>query len=710
MTGRREGFSPKLEPEGQPDPPAPSFRGPGPAPSPKHHGKSAARPTWATSAVDRVVLIVLSAALVACVVFSQSLFGGLIALTDGILAGLIVVAASGAGMWIVVPLGLSNAPIRWHILLGSAAGMGGLSLLLLAFGLLGWLDQWIWIVLLGAFFGVGIARFALLLQRERSAPPPPHTITRWLWLLAMPFLAIALLAATMPPGMPWGQEAGGYDVLEYHLAVPKEYFQAGRIHFLPHNVYSNFPLNAEMLYLLAMVLKGDPYGGAHLAKLLNAWLAVLTVAAAWLAGREYGPQAGTAAGVLAAACPWLTYLSGVAFVENGMLMFGMMSLAALCRYVKQPQQRLRWALAAGMLAGWSCGFKYIAAPMFLLPIGLGVFATACLRRFGAGTSTRETRWVWPPMLVLVGAGLTVGPWLLRNALMTGDPVFPLGYRVFGAKAGVWNDQLDERWRRGHSPTPEEAAIPTRVEIFLKRVLLEPRIGLMVLLLAPLILFSPRRQTIDAVCALMIATQVLVWLTATHLYARFAVPLIVPVTVLAARAVLVSDYGPVRLGIVGLIVLGVGANLYRVGRLYYDHSHDAVGQRRDPHVAIEWLRWNNPVNENTPPDATVWLVGEARTFYVDRPCYYHVVFNDSPLASVIRRSEDPTDVIAWLRGRGVSHVYVDWAEVRRLGSTYGFPAELNEDKFLQLEEAGLKRVFEKRSPRGRWPFLQVFEVP
>ena len=39
--------------------------------------------------------------------------------------------------------------------------------------------------------------------------------------------------------------------------------------FLKDNVYSNFPENAEMLYLLAMVLKADPYQGIYLAKGLN---------------------------------------------------------------------------------------------------------------------------------------------------------------------------------------------------------------------------------------------------------------------------------------------------------------------------------------------------------------------------------------------------------------------------------------------------------
>jgi len=658
------------------------------------------------------VLIVLSAGIAAVVVFSQSVPAGLIALTDGILATCIVVSACSAGLWIVAALGLGGVPIRWQIMLGAAAGIGALGTLVLGFGLLGWLNRWLWFGLLAAGLLAGLVRVATWLPQAKTRSAPPYTMFRWLWLLAMPFLGFAVLAATIPPGMPWGEEAAGYDVLEYHLAVPKEYLQAGRVHFLAHNVYSNFPSNAEMLYLLAMVLRADPYAGAPVAKLANLWLAILTVAAAWLAGREYGQHTGILAGVLAAACPWLAYLSGVAYVENGMLFFGMMAMAAIGRFAEADgatRGRWRWALAAGMLAGWSCGFKYLAVPMFAVPVVLGVTLTAYRRRLRSGRPGGSLGWLRGPALALIGAGLTASPWLVKNAVNTGDPVFPLGYRVFGAKAGVWNDQLAARWERAHRPTPQEEPWCSRLEILLRRIVVEPRLGLMTILLAPLILVSPQRRLFDAVCALTVVIQVLVWLTATHLYARFAVVVIVPLTLLAARAVLVGDWGPVRLGVVGLVVAGAGANLYHLGGLYYDHSHDALGRRFDPHaVSLEMLRRINPVNVHTPPGATVWLVGEARTFYVDRRCYYHVVFNDDPLAERIRRCKDPAEAVEWLQAVGVTHVYVDWSEVRRLQRTYGFWPELTGPVFARLERAGLRRLTGKSG--GRMPWVEVFEVP
>ena len=54
----------------------------------------------------------------------------------------------------------------------------------------------------------------------------PRFDARWLLpgLLVAPFLIIMFLGAMLP--------AIDFDVLEYHLQGPKEYYQAGRIAFL----------------------------------------------------------------------------------------------------------------------------------------------------------------------------------------------------------------------------------------------------------------------------------------------------------------------------------------------------------------------------------------------------------------------------------------------------------------------------------------------
>ncbi len=63
------------------------------------------------------------------------------------------------------------------------------------------------------------------------------TNVRWLWCGA-PFVVVIALGGTLTPV--------DFDVREYHLQVPKEFYQNGRIDFLPHNVYGNMPLGSEI--------------------------------------------------------------------------------------------------------------------------------------------------------------------------------------------------------------------------------------------------------------------------------------------------------------------------------------------------------------------------------------------------------------------------------------------------------------------------------
>jgi 4-amino-4-deoxy-L-arabinose transferase-like glycosyltransferase len=573
-------------------------------------------------------------------------------------------------------------------------------LLVLLLGLMGLLHRSLWIALLVAMSAAGAVRI------RRWAVDPHLTIDArpqwadWLWLAAAPTLAMALLVATVPPGLLWRAEAGGYDVLEYHLNVPKEYFQSGNIVFLRHNAYSNMPCNAEMLYLLTMVLRGDVWQAASLAKMLNAALAILTAAAVWLAGRQFDRSTGLIAGLAAATCPWLVYLSGVAYVENGMLFAGSLAVATLLRWWSQRHDAdaWRWAAATGLLVGLACGYKYTALALLAAPV-LAVVAAMTL--FG-----RQRRAVLLVLFALCGA-ITFGPWAAKNFRMTGNPLFPLAYRVFGAKAGVWDDQLAERWREGHKPDVENRPLVGRLHTLNHAVLGEARYGryLPFALAVPILLSRRRRDGRDIILAWLVIAALLAWLALTHLVDRFAVLILPPLLLLVGRAWSAwahrAYHALVAAGVAALVVL----NVVHTGSLYYDHVRDYPIEPFGLIDVMQEHHWSHDL----PADACVRMVGEARAYYVQRPVGYTVVFSPDALVEQIRWGATPKGLLRWLAESGWTHLFVDWAEMHRLRQTYGFWDELNVDLFNRMEAAGLTRERDLSDSSGQ-TYATLYRVP
>ena len=98
---------------------------------------------------------------------------------------------------------------------------------------------------------------------------PFETLTRGLVIVVLSLFVMAMALGSLLPSI-------DFDVKEYHLGGPKEWFQTGSIHFLPHNVYTSFPFLTEMLLLVGMVLTGDWFWGASAGQFVLASFGVLT--------------------------------------------------------------------------------------------------------------------------------------------------------------------------------------------------------------------------------------------------------------------------------------------------------------------------------------------------------------------------------------------------------------------------------------------------
>ncbi|MFW6133379.1 MAG: hypothetical protein ACOC8F_05735, partial [Planctomycetota bacterium] len=186
-------------------------------------------------------------------------------LTQAGLAGLIVLAAGGYAWPIVARVAPGGAPPGLRVVTACALGLWVLSTGVLILGTCGVLTGWVWwpVVGVGAVAAGWQGRHAL----RRWKPPQRHDGRALVWVLVAAGAGVWLAGALRPAGHIGASDA--YDVLEYHLQLPREYLFAGSVRQTPRNAYGYYPLGVEMLFTLGMVLCGGAYEGMYLAKTLH---------------------------------------------------------------------------------------------------------------------------------------------------------------------------------------------------------------------------------------------------------------------------------------------------------------------------------------------------------------------------------------------------------------------------------------------------------
>ncbi len=356
-------------------------------------------------------------------------------------AALIAAAAVGLGDAVVRGLRLEKAFwLAERIAIDFGVGAALLAVLTLVAGRMGWIAPWPVRIALGVIAAGGLASALLWKSRttglDRSAElaTDPTAASRrkgaakqpnldWLcWvplLVVIPFVVVMMLGAMLP--------AIDFDVLEYHLQGPKEYYQAGRIAFLPHNVYTNMPFGVEMLHLLGMEVLGDWWWGGLAGQLSVALFApAAAVIVAATARRRASVRAAWIAAIVYLSTPWIYRLAVIAYVE-GPLCFYHAALVWFALRIGDPAipRRPAWAFL-GLLAGAAMGCKYTALVSAVLPFGALALTRAWRSRSAA-----------PIVCLLAGWAVVMGPWLGKNVIDTGNPVYPLANRLFHGR--YWDE-------------------------------------------------------------------------------------------------------------------------------------------------------------------------------------------------------------------------------------------------------------------------------
>ncbi|MBR6436225.1 MAG: hypothetical protein IKS45_06940 [Thermoguttaceae bacterium] len=538
-------------------------------------------------------------------------------------------------------------------------GAAALSTLTGFLGLIGCLQSWL-------FWTLAIIQLALgvfLLIRNWSKLPRWRVPTTAYCLLPTALIALFCLLAVLPAMTP----SWDFDVREYHLESVKEFWLSGRITALPNNAYANMPLGAESLVLVSMALSGDWFLGALAGKTLLSLSVPLTALLLFSLGEKYlSKRAGLIGAFIYVSTPLVISNAQHGLIDNALTMYALATAAVLLEIVirnselredtqiscelrvascenrqatngsgfGQSRVSADWerrlaasqlATIAGAMAGMAAAIKYPGALFVALPCFIAIF-----------WKSSRLRLQIPVVAFLLTALLFGGVWYLKNAILLGNPVYPLCSSLFGSEFPVgFSAESYARWQTVHAPHGWTwSAISSPIAFFFYSSSAASPLFLPVL--ACCLLLWKRLPNYARWSLIYSGLFLIGWHVTTHRIERFLLP-IVPFIALAGGAVfdVVLSSVSVLMGRIlkGVLVLSAAYSLLILALpLFGLGTLESISDKRSSPIRLgegltqlvtlkseELLKMKNSGER-------VLLIGDAAVFDWPVPIDYAVCFN------------------------------------------------------------------------------------
>jgi len=483
----------------------------------------------------------------------------------------------------------------------------------------------------------------------------------WAILIATAVFVILILPFDLAPPL-------ARDELIQHLTLPALYLREGRVVELPFMGGSYFPMNMNMLYLA-----GLSFGSEALPRFTHHAFGLLTALAiySYLRFRTLRVYA-MLGGLLFIATPVVLNLSRTAYVDLGACFYVTMALLALLRWRHSGR---RWFFYSALLLGLSLGTKYNMLLSLMLLSAMVVYLAS---RRGAG----QVESLKSGILYALIAVVVFSPWLVRNLIWTGSPLYPLLGAIVGTATPGESGSIGAGVHTGGPVSPIE-----------KRYLLYGE-NILDIIMVPLRIFwegadgSIRRfdGVLNPVYLLFIAlafsrkigrTERYLWyllgyacafflLTffTTDLVIRYLLPIIPPLAIIAVAGI----RGAVERGRVsryaaffGLLCFFVFSAFYLYGlhARYAPIAYLTGGQSRGEYLSAHLPDYGTTAfaNANIPLDSKVlFLFTGERTYYWERDFYYGGRLGEN-LVALVEGARSAEQLLENMRGQGFTHLFI-----------------------------------------------------
>lgn len=212
------------------------------------------------------------------------------------------------------------------------------------------------------------------------------------------------------------------DALTHHLAVPKLYLNHGGIYEIPSIVFSYYPMNLDLLYWLCLYLGSD-----IIPKYIHFAFALLTAGLIFnYLKKTFNRNYALLGALLFLTIPIIVKLSITVYVDLGLIFFSTAALLTLLQW-KENDFQWRYLCLSAVSCGLALGTKYNG---LILLLCLTAMVPLMFMRLSGDTGRKAFKSLGMAAVYMSIALLFFSPWMIKNYLWTGNPVYPLYNKWF----------------------------------------------------------------------------------------------------------------------------------------------------------------------------------------------------------------------------------------------------------------------------------------
>ncbi|MBI1748916.1 MAG: glycosyltransferase family 39 protein [Acidobacteria bacterium] len=551
-------------------------------------------------------------------------------------------------------------------------GFGGVSLLMFGLGMFrlyyvstGWA-----IFVAGTVLVVWDRRYLVDVVKSWRPQPFPWTGTERLLLsLYVVILSLGLACSLAPPFL-------GDDMV-YHLYTPKTYLRHHGFIDLPFNIYTYFPMGGEMLYTLAMLVKGDV-----LAKLIHYFMGVLISIVIYGICRYIGltRRMGLMGMLFFCSVPTVWFLmSWSAYIDLTLTFFLLSALLCYCGSWRSESGEL--LVLCGVYFGCALATKFTA--LYMAPVvfcGLLVRLRHELSHSSATPTSIGGALVKKVLFPMAIAFAMAAPWYIKNLYYTGNPFFPFFLNLFPVSHTGWDAERAGNYlvmlgHYGRAVKSFATYLLLPWDLTMEARLINPSahdgiLGPIFLMALPLLVWRRQWPWPMRILAAFSGIYCLAWALSSQ-QLRFLVPTLPALSVMAAFALSPPpDEHPVtrnrttvlgRRAATGMAILAIVINTLVIGHYFagVDPLPYLAGQEnRDQYLSrrLDYYNIYSYINKALPSNSRIFLIDVGNFgYYLERDHLSDSIFEDHTIGRIVNQAASAEGIRQQLLKLGVTHL-------------------------------------------------------